>query len=159
CESLEEALRQFEGTVLVVSHDRYFLNRVVDMLIVFENDGRVRVIAGNYDTYQMLRASVGETGNRQQAIGNREGNKRQAEDKRAEGKRGKRKRKFPYRKVAEIEAEIASLEEQLRHLEQELASPDLYRDGDKVKQTTQAFEETKAKLPPLYEHWEEAVEL
>ena len=44
-------------------------------------------------------------------------------------------------------------------LEQLLASPDLYRDGEKVKATTRAFEETKAELQQLYEHWEEAVEL
>lgn len=156
CESLEEALRAFEGTVLVVSHDRYFLNRVVDMLIVFESDGRVRVISGNYDTYQMLGAAEGPASSRQRA---ESGNRVEAKVSTDEAKPAKRKRRFPYRKVAEIEAEIAALEEQVGQLERLLASPDLYRDGDKVKQTMQAFEETKAKLPPLYEHWEEAVEL
>src|SRR5438132_8460804 len=55
CDALEQALLAFEGTVLVVSHDRYFLNRVVDQLIVFEGDGRCRIIHGNYDTYEMMR--------------------------------------------------------------------------------------------------------
>ena len=41
----------------------------------------------------------------------------------------------------------------------DVASPDLYRDGEKVKETTSAFEATKAKLKELYAHWEEAVEL
>jgi ATP-binding cassette subfamily F protein 3 len=40
-----------------------------------------------------------------------------------------------------------------------MASPDLYRDGDKVKETTRAFEDAKGRLAQLYEHWEEAVEL
>ena len=44
-------------------------------------------------------------------------------------------------------------------LEQLLASPDLYRDGERVKGTMRAFEETKVRLQQLYEHWEEAVEL
>ena len=44
-------------------------------------------------------------------------------------------------------------------MEERLASPELYRDGDKVKQTTKAFEEVKAELAQLYEHWEEAVEM
>jgi ATP-binding cassette subfamily F protein 3 len=61
--------------------------------------------------------------------------------------------------VEELEAEIAQQETALRQFEQALASPDLYRDGDKVKQTTKSFEDTKAKLAQLYEHWEEAVEL
>ena len=47
----------------------------------------------------------------------------------------------------------------MRDLEQRMASPDLYRDGDKVKATTKAFEDVKARLAQLYEHWEEAVEL
>ena len=59
----------------------------------------------------------------------------------------------------ELETEIDTQEELLRDLEERMASPDLYRDGDKVKETTRAFEETKARLQQLYEHWEEAVEL
>src|SRR5262249_20317397 len=50
CDALESALRAFEGTVIVVSHDRYFLNRVVDLLIVLDGAGRAQVIHGNYDT-------------------------------------------------------------------------------------------------------------
>jgi ATP-binding cassette subfamily F protein 3 len=54
CDSLEEAIKAFEGTVVVVSHDRYFLNRVADLLIVFA-DGTTEVVHGNYDTYETLR--------------------------------------------------------------------------------------------------------
>ena len=71
----------------------------------------------------------------------------------------KRKRKFPYRKVEDLEAEIAVAETTLRELEERMAAPELYRDAEKVKQTTRAFEETRAQLQQLYEHWEEAVEL
>ena len=53
----------------------------------------------------------------------------------------------------------AAAETEVRQLEESLASPDLYRDGDKVKQTTKAFEEAKQRIAQLYEHWEEAVEL
>ena len=59
----------------------------------------------------------------------------------------------------DLEAEIADLETLLTELEQRLASPELYREGDKVKETTRAFEETRAQLQHLYAHWEEAVEL
>jgi ATP-binding cassette subfamily F protein 3 len=61
--------------------------------------------------------------------------------------------------VEDLEADIAAGETRLRELEQLLASPALYRDGEKVKETTRAFEETRAQLQQLYEHWEEAVEL
>ena len=53
CEALERSINEFEGTVLVVSHDRYFLNQVADRLIVL-GDGRARVIEGDYETYQHL---------------------------------------------------------------------------------------------------------
>ena len=49
-QSLEKAIRKFDGTVLLVSHDRYFLNQVADHLIVMQ-PGSVQVLAGNYDTY------------------------------------------------------------------------------------------------------------
>jgi ATP-binding cassette subfamily F protein 3 len=154
CESLEQALQDFDGTAVVVSHDRYFLNRVVDLLIVLDGQGGSQVIYGNYDTYELMR----QTGSRQQATGSKK--KEGAKPDQAESQqRTKRKRRFPYRKVEELEAEIAQQEEQLKQLEALLASPELYRDGDRVKQTTQAFAETKGWLAQLYEHWEEAVEL
>src|SRR5262249_6414666 len=59
CHALEQALLEFEGTAIVVSHDRYFLNRVVDMLLVLEGGGWVRVIHGNYDTYERMRLVAG----------------------------------------------------------------------------------------------------
>jgi ATP-binding cassette subfamily F protein 3 len=154
CEALEQALLEFEGTVIVVSHDRYFLNRVVELLIVLEGDGRARVVHGNYDTYERMRALGGDA----KAATPREKEPAKTATNATPAK-PKRKRRFPYRKLEDLEADIAAGETRLRELEQLLASPDLYRDGDKVKETTKAFEETKAGLQQLYEHWEEAVEL
>jgi ATP-binding cassette subfamily F protein 3 len=153
CEALEEALMQFEGTAIVVSHDRYFLNRVVELLIVFE-DGRCQVVHGNYDTYELLRAEQKSGAqSTKTALAPKNGAAKQAPAK------VKKKRRFPYRKVEDLEAEIAETETRLRELESLLASPELYRDGEKVKDAMHDFEETKAQLKELYEHWEEAVEL
>jgi ATP-binding cassette subfamily F protein 3 len=154
-ESLEQALKEFEGSAIVVSHDRYFLNRVVDLLIVL-GDGRGQVVFGNYDTYELLRKAEPRRASPEKKLERVEGKPQSQAPPTMERKR---KRKFPYRKVADLEADIAGQEAQLRNLEQLMASPELYRDGEKVKQTTQAFEETKARLAVLYEHWEEAVEL
>jgi ATP-binding cassette subfamily F protein 3 len=160
CDALEQGLAEFEGTVLVVSHDRYFLNRVVDQLIVLEGDGCCQLIHGNYDTYELMRAQ-------QQAAAGSEENRRQdkvtassvADAIAALPNAAKRKRRFPYRKVEELEADIAANETRLRELERLLACGDLYRDGERVKETMRGFEETKTRLLQLYEHWEEAVEL
>jgi ATP-binding cassette subfamily F protein 3 len=71
----------------------------------------------------------------------------------------RRKRRYPYRKVAEIEADIAAAESRLAELEAELQNPNLYRDAERVRSTLQQIEQLKATLTQLYEHWEEAVEL
>jgi ATP-binding cassette subfamily F protein 3 len=156
CEALEQALLDFEGTAIVVSHDRYFLNRVVDLLIALEGDGVCQVVHGNFDTYERLRA-VQEAARK---AGKKEAPaKKESENHAAPSKSPKRKRRFPYRKVEELEADIAREETRLRELEGLLASPELYRDGDRVKETTRSFEEVKKRLHQLYEHWEEAVEL
>jgi ATP-binding cassette subfamily F protein 3 len=157
CEALEQSLQAFDGTVMVVSHDRYFLNRVVDQLLVLEGDGQVQVIHGNYDMYERMRVLQESE---------RAGTARRRAPEPAENSTApvqtaprKRKRRFPYRKVEDLEREIEAAESRLRELEQLLASPELYRDGERVKETTAAFEDSKRNLQHLYEHWEEAVEL
>src|SRR6516164_2026948 len=61
CDALEQALLEFDGTAIVVSHDRYFLNRVVDLLLALDGKGNVQVIHGNYDTYELMRAQQAES--------------------------------------------------------------------------------------------------
>jgi ATP-binding cassette subfamily F protein 3 len=153
---LEQALLEFEGTLIVVSHDRYFLNRVVDMLIVLDGAGRAQVIHGNYDTYERMRVLA--RGENSEKSTSKE-SKREGGEQAKPVAGAKRKRRFPYRKLEDLEADISGAEKRLRELEILLASPDLYRDGEKVKQSTRDFEETKAQLQQLYDHWEEAVEL
>ncbi|MFO0807031.1 MAG: ABC-F family ATP-binding cassette domain-containing protein [Gemmataceae bacterium] len=154
CDALEKALREFDGSAIVVSHDRYFLNQVADILIVFEN-GMVQVVHGNYDTYERLRAQQMES----------EPDKAQPKKPASApttgppSKPAKRKRQYPYRKAHDLEAEIATREARVAELEQLLASGDLYRDADRVRETMKEFEETKQLLQQLYAHWEEAVEL
>src|SRR5205807_1619820 len=104
CDALEQALQDFEGSVLVVSHDRYFLNRVVDLLIVLVGDGKGRVIHGNYDTYERMRALQAEAPARKQP----EAEAARAPAASAAPAKVKRKRRFPYRKVEDLEADIAT---------------------------------------------------
>ena len=153
CDALEQALLDFDGTLIVVSHDRFFLNRVVDLLVVLDGNGAAQVIHGNYDTYERLsQGRAPETAGPERA-------EKPREAAAASARPAKRKRRFPYRKVEELEADIAVAETDLRQLEKRLASAELYREGDRVKETMQNFEDVKARLKQLYEHWEEAVEL
>jgi ATP-binding cassette subfamily F protein 3 len=162
CEALEEALKEFEGSSVVVSHDRYFLNQVADLLIVFEGPGRAQVVHGNYDTYERLRAA--RSADRRDAGASRptgdNGSQRETvAPPVASTKQAKRKRRFPYRKVEDLEADIAAAEAKVAELEAALADGDLYRDHARARDTMAAFEAAKAGLAQLYEHWEEALEL
>jgi ATP-binding cassette subfamily F protein 3 len=74
-------------------------------------------------------------------------------------KPAKRKRKFPYRKVPDLEADIAKTESKIAELEAALQSPDVYRDATRVRDTMTDLEKAKDALALLYQHWEEAVEL
>lgn len=148
CDALEEALLEFTGTAILVSHDRYLLNRVVDMLVVMDGLGGIKVVPGNFELYERM--------NQQAEIKSKPAQEPPRQQAKQEPKK---KRKFPYRKVEDIEADISKLEQERDQLEKQMIDPDLYRDGNKVKQVTKSLEETKQKLETLYEHWEEAVSL
>jgi ATP-binding cassette subfamily F protein 3 len=154
-DALEKSLREYDGTVLFVSHDRYFLNQVADHLLVVE-PGRFRVIEGNYDTYlHLLRRH--RTNDRPSP--NRDAKSAPPASKSPRQKTDRPKRQFPYRKVADLEAEIHQVESRIEQLHQALASPDVLRDGEKVRQAKAELDNQQQHLSTLYEHWEEACEL
>jgi ATP-binding cassette subfamily F protein 3 len=152
CEALERSILEFEGTILVVTHDRYFLNQVADRLIVL-GDGRARVIEGDYETYQRLAQQEAENATRAAAAATK------AADPKPDGKPERRKRKFPYRKTADIERELAEKEALLASLEDLLGQPATWRDPIKAVETQQRHADLKREMERLYEHWEEAVEM
>jgi ATP-binding cassette subfamily F protein 3 len=156
--ALESALRQFDGTVLCVSHDRYFLNQVVDHILVAD-DGPFRVFEGNYDSYVYWRdQQAGELRTSDTKPGKSEGSTRR-HDQESASKSGRRKRRFPYRKVDDLEAEIAACEDRIEQLHTDMVSPEVLRDGQRVKQTQAELQQQQEALQTLYEHWEEALEL
>ncbi|MCO6459109.1 MAG: ABC-F family ATP-binding cassette domain-containing protein [Pirellulaceae bacterium] len=164
--ALERALREFDGTILFVSHDRYFLNQVADHLLVVE-PGRFRVIDGNYQTYlHLVRQGLAEnavSAARSAAKPAQPGP--DAESTAASNRRAspaaqpRRKRRFPYRKVSDLEADIGACESRIAQLHELLASPELLRNGERVRQTMADLEAAQQQLATLYEHWEEASEL
>ncbi len=172
-EALQEALKSCSATVIFVSHDRHFIDQVVDHLIVLGLHGRARVIPGNYSTYQYLvRGLIKDAGASEAVLapgGNAkprfsEGLPPENEDATASEKRRvikptRRRRKFPYRKLEDLEREILERETRSEQLLQMLTDPAVLRDGERVRQVKAELEEQKNALQTLYAHWEEAVEL
>jgi ATP-binding cassette, subfamily F, member 3 len=164
-DALETALRKFPGTLLFVSHDRYFLDRLATNVVVLEQNGW-RFFEGNYSAFVRFEKNrIAESdGTENIAVrADSQADKKTVTEAKAnlteQEKPEKRKRQFPYRKVSDIETEITEHEELLEHLQSQLSDPDVLRDGERVKETMQAFEETKERLDELYEHWDEASEM
>jgi ATP-binding cassette subfamily F protein 3 len=152
-EALERSINEFEGTVLVVSHDRYFLNQVADRLIQIA-DGRARVIEGDYETFQHLVEKEKERADKAHVQTQAKAPPAPARSPSSE----KPKRKFPYRKAVEIEREIGQLEQEVVEIEDLLGQPATWRDPVKAVGTQDRHRELKEKLEKLYQHWETALE-
>jgi ATP-binding cassette subfamily F protein 3 len=159
-EALERSINEFEGTVLVVSHDRYFLNKVADRLVVIRQ-GQSRVIEGDYETYLHLE--------KEQDRGSKIPTKTTATTTGSAGTSSrpttkptpstdKPKRKFAYRKATDVEREIGELEQEVRELEDLLGQPATWRDPVKAVRFQDRHTELKTRLETLYQHWETALE-
>jgi ATP-binding cassette subfamily F protein 3 len=75
------------------------------------------------------------------------------------GKPARRKRRFPYRKIEDLERDIAEKEAAIRQLEAEMIDPQIHRTPDRIREVTRQHDALKGELAVLYEHWEEAAEL
>jgi len=167
CDSLERSLLAFEGTVLFVSHDRYFLNRVCDHVLIVEPE-RFRVIAGNYEDYQLFiqarlaekQAEAAAAAKRTSAAPVKPGDAAKPGEPAGEAdKKERRKRKFPYRKAADIEADILERETKVEETGAKMILPETMRDGRIVRQCQTELDRLRDELKQLYEHWDEALEL
>jgi ATP-binding cassette subfamily F protein 3 len=156
-DALENALLHFDGTVLFVSHDRYFVNRVADHVLAVDPD-RVFSIEGNYDSYQAQSSStLGDAPPPEPSPAQQRQDKSHKGAK--EAAQSAKKRRFPYRKVADLEDEIFERETCIKDLQNELTQPETLRNGDRVRQIKLQIEQEQATLNGVYEHWEEASEL
>ena len=145
---LEEALCAFKGSVIVVSHDRYFLNRVCTDILAFEGEGIVDYQVGNYDYYLEKKAAREATDKLY---------KTSPAKKKPEAKERPRKLKWAEAKELEtIEEDILAAEQTLAQLEAQFNAPDFYeKHGDNWQALEAELNEAKLKVPKLYSRWEE----
>jgi ATP-binding cassette subfamily F protein uup len=157
---LEEALLRFPGCVLVVSHDRYFLNRVCNGILAFEGDGRVVHSVGNYDYYLEKRQRDAAAAAAWANPGGKGSGKGQGQGGNAgtSGKAGKvRKLSFKEQRELEgIEAAIHVAEAKVVGLEQQMEDPGFHRSqGPRIREVLSGIETGKAEVARLYARWEE----
>jgi ATP-binding cassette subfamily F protein uup len=155
-ELLEDLLVEFGGTVLLVSHDRAFLNEVCTSLLVFEGDGKISEYIGGYDDWQRERATRAAA-----AAAAEEKAKRDAKEAAvaAGAPAPKKARKLSNKERAELEAlpkKIETLEGEQAELTAKLADPAFFKKGGAdVAKATARLQEIEAELPAVYARWEE----
>jgi ATP-binding cassette subfamily F protein uup len=154
---LEEALIAFPGVVCVVSHDRYFLNRVCTDILAFEGDGKIHHSAGDYDYYLEKKQRAADAAARPVAETSRD--KARPRSAVTSGTNPTKPRKLSFKETRELEgmeAQIHAVDEEIARIENLFASPDFHRTyATQTKQLTADLAAAKEKLAQLYARWEE----
>ena len=149
-EVLEGALEDFDGTILTVSHDRYFINRVADRIIEMRPDG-VKEYLGNYDDY-LEKKRREEAGLEDAAASGM--TKTQLDKQRRKERLLREGKKALEKQLEAAEARIADAEKEIQDLETRLADPELYQRPDEARETARRHAELQAGMDALYEEWE-----
>lgn len=155
---LEEALIAFPGVVCVVSHDRYFLNRVCTDVLAFEGDGRIHHSAGDYDYYLEKKQKATVAAARQNAA-ILSTNKSAALARAAATPKPDKPRKLSFKEARELEgmeAQIHAAEAEVTRIESLFADPEFFRKhATKANQLTAELDAAKENVTKLYARWEE----
>jgi ATP-binding cassette subfamily F protein uup len=150
---LEEALVLFEGTLIVVSHDRYFLNRICTHMLAFEGDGRVVFDAGNFEDY------LAHKEKKDAELRALEARYASAKKPIPEPQKVKRSAKLSYKEERElegIESKILEAEDEVKRIEGLFESPDFYaKHGNEALILQHELETKRLEIPVLYARWEE----
>ena len=151
---LEDYLCSFKGCVIVVSHDRYFMDKVVDHLLVFNGDAKIKDFPGNYTDYREWR-ELEEEEQREQA---KQQEKKSAPKPAVEEK--EKPRKLSYKEKKELEAleiEIPQLEEEKADIETQLSSGTL--SGEEITTLSKRYEELSNLIDEKTMRWLELEEI
>ncbi|MGH9971730.1 MAG: ABC-F family ATP-binding cassette domain-containing protein [Pyrinomonadaceae bacterium] len=181
-EALEEALDAYEGTIITISHDRYFLDRVATQILALDGEGNAEHYDGDYTEYHDWRAAYLSKGEVPPVMSNvlasnfvRTDGVRTRSTKEDKGgispkseqakQRGKaapakpsvkviKKKKSEARTPESLEAEIAQTESKLKEISQQMGEPEVARDASRLIQLNNEYLETEKVLQSLYEEWD-----
>ncbi len=154
-EALEDTLKDYEGTLLIISHDRYFINKLADRILALDKNG-VTEYLGNYDNYlERITAqpspikdeSHDKPAKKEKPLNDWQLRKLQQSEE--------RKRKT---KLNKTEAEIEELEEEANALQEELSKEETQSDYEKLMELTEKLEKAQSRLEALYDLWAELQE-
>lgn len=148
-EVLEEALMEYPGTILFVSHDRYFMNKIATGILELTKEG-LTFYPGNYDYYVEKKMELEELAPPVQEVKTEIS---QGKEKFLQDKESKKRERQKQRKIEELEKRIEQLEQEIEEIEQQLCSPDVFADVEKANQLHRQMEEKRQTLEELLEEW------
>jgi len=151
----EDYLINFDGCVIVVSHDRFFMDEIVDHLFAFEGDGKIKDYPGNYSQYRESHPPVEKKENKKEPVSAE--NKSASTDNRRKYRKVEKKISYKEKKELEkLEKEIAELEKEKKGLQTEMNSGNL--DNDKLVEKSKRFGEINSSLENKETRWLELSE-
>jgi ATP-binding cassette subfamily F protein uup len=157
---LENTLREYDGTLFVVSHDRDFMDQVIDKLLVFEGDGKIETIIGGYSDYIAYKKSLEQKEAKKDLAPAKETKKKTVPDLPKSDKAGDKvsfKIKYEWEQLPE---KIKKLEDECAAMEEQLADGDFYRrEPDEFYAVSERFTRTKAQLEKAELRWLELDEI
>ncbi len=159
-EVLQEAMAQYEGTIIVVSHNRFFVNSFVNKVLEIK-DGKGNLYEGNIDDYLACREQELNSGSgKKKFIADSAGksmDKKAQRKARALSRQEMNKEVGPWKKQSQqAEEEALQLEQRKTDLEQLMADPELYADQKRWSATSKEYNEVERRLERVYQQWEEA---
>ena len=152
-ETLEQMLLDYEGTVLFVSHDRYFVKRIADELLVLE-EGHVEYYSFGYEEYEEKNAQRNAKYLEQMAFTKETATLKEVKTEKPKNYNPGKEESKRRRKLEKLEGEIAVLEEHLEKLKTELSAPENSSDYTRLQEIQSQIEEEEEKLLTLMEEWE-----
>ena len=148
-EVLEAALDDFDGTLLTVSHDRYFINKVATKVIEMTPEG-VTEYLGNYDDY-LEKKRLEESGEADDILGGM--TKTQLDKEKRRQRLAKESAKALQQKLARTEADIAATEQLIADLEAQMGQPEIYANPSESARVAREHRAAQERLDALYEEW------
>jgi ATP-binding cassette subfamily F protein 3 len=159
-EALEEALADYDGTLLLISHDRYFLDKLVSRVVELK-EGRLDEYFGNYSYYLWKRdqdpdtpeSQDKETESQVSVIPGRKTKEQKRQEAEARQEVSRERRQLQ-KSIVKIEKDIEESESQLKEMETRLANPETYRDGTDIALLNKEYSELKKRIEEFYQLWE-----
>lgn len=155
-EVLEDALKEYEGTLLTISHDRYFLNTVVDRILVLKPDG-VEEYLGNYEYYQNKKKQESEKSHLADMEDQVSKTKTQIREERRREKELKKNENKAKKLIKDLEVEIELTEKQIGGLDHMLCQEEVYTSPERMKEVNQEKSDLEKRLSKLYDKWEQII--